>query len=102
MSDGLQRAHAVEVLRLRCSEVLYYVWDPIGVAEHVGARDEYDSYVPAIMNLLEEGTGGAELADELRAIQVRRMGLKGTSGRVDDAAALLVKWRRMLAPWTPT
>lgn len=32
-------------LCLRINEVLYYVWDPIGVADTPRARDEYDSYV---------------------------------------------------------
>jgi hypothetical protein len=37
----------------RCvSEILFYVWDPIGVNGMAACRDEYDGYVPLIVAYL--------------------------------------------------
>ncbi len=30
------------------SEILFYIWDPIGVNRNLSCRDEYDIYVPII------------------------------------------------------
>ena len=34
------------------SEVLFYVWDPIGVNGMPSCRDEYDNYVPIVVAYL--------------------------------------------------
>ncbi len=38
----------------RVDEVLHYLWDPIGVSDVPGARDEYHSYVPQVFSLLKQ------------------------------------------------
>ena len=40
----------------RCDELLHYLWDPIGVAGSPGARDEYASYLPDLVDLLSNGS----------------------------------------------
>lgn len=53
-----------ELLR-RIDEVLHYRWDPIGVAGVPQARDEYESYVPQVFQLLKETVDGRDVADYL-------------------------------------
>jgi hypothetical protein len=39
-------------LHSRVDEILYYIWDPIGVAAEPSARDEYSRYVPELISIL--------------------------------------------------
>ncbi|CAD6563044.1 hypothetical protein ACFQ3P_41525 [Paraburkholderia sabiae] len=39
-------------LHRRVDEVLFYVWDPIGVANSPAARDEYYGYLPIVFSML--------------------------------------------------
>jgi hypothetical protein len=55
----------------RIRTILNTEWDPIGVGHAVD--DEYDSYISEILDLLENGTSAARLADHLRLIEVVRM-----------------------------
>jgi hypothetical protein len=59
----------------RVDEILHYVWDPIGVAGRVGARDEYDSYVPTVVKMLFEGAADEAVARYLHSIESESMGL---------------------------
>lgn len=55
--------------------VLLREWDPIGVRGISAARDEYDSYVPAICRMLESGADEVKLTDHLRRLRTNIMGL---------------------------
>ena len=33
-------------------QIIWAEWDPIGVSQFEGARDEYSTYIPQIVNLL--------------------------------------------------
>ena len=61
-------------LRIRVDEVLYYFWDPIGVANEPFARAEYESYVPKVLQLLiaqdDPSPIAAYLADVIRSSMV--------------------------------
>ncbi len=67
----------------RVSEILYYVWDPIGVLPAAGARDEYDAYVPTVVRLLYEEKEREEIIRYLLDLQTGHMGMNLT----DDARA---------------
>ena len=43
---------ALDEFNNRADEILHYIWDPIGVAGAVMARDEYSGYVPKLVTLL--------------------------------------------------
>jgi hypothetical protein len=43
----------------RVDEVLYYRWDPIGVAPSLVTRDEYQGYLPKVFTMLHEGSGAS-------------------------------------------
>lgn len=67
-----------EALQRAVSEVLHYIWDPIGVAGVPEARDEYDGYVGAVFGLLWHGADASELVAHLVGIADASMGLPGT------------------------
>lgn len=50
-------------------------WDPIGVQREITAQDEYDSYLPEIVRLLDGGTTTGQLAARLSDIASLEMGL---------------------------
>lgn len=81
------------MLRQAVSEVLHYIWDPIGVAGVPQARDEYDGYVDHICDLLWQGADSSLLANHLVQIADQRMELPGTRSRADLAANKLLEWR---------
>ena len=61
---------------LLVSELLYYWWDPIGVNDQPACnREEYDSYVPGVMRLLNDGASAQAVADHLLKIEMDSMGL---------------------------
>ena len=78
------------------SEVLYYVWDPIGVADFPGPRDEYDAYVAQVLELLQSGVETAAVANELEALAHDKMGLSSDIVRAksERAARILTTWSR--------
>ncbi|WOB50958.1 hypothetical protein NYR97_06130 [Xanthomonas hydrangeae] len=78
------------------SEVLHYIWDPIGIAGSVGARDEYDGYADHVFSLLWHGTDASSIAQYLVKVAGERMGLSGTEWRASLAADKLVEWRAEL------
>jgi hypothetical protein len=84
------------VLRRRCDEVLHYIWDPIGVVGAPAARDEYESYLPRVLQLLHGGSGMDEIAEYLVEVETERMGLPGDVGRARNAAEILIEWRRSI------
>lgn len=56
-------------------EILFYVWDPIGVSHNPEARDEYQSYLPQVFGLLVKGSAEAELLSYLKSV-TEYMGLQ--------------------------
>jgi hypothetical protein len=83
-------------LRRRVDEVLYYVWDPIGVSDEPFARAEYDSYVPKVLELLVSQNDPAPISAYLADIVNTRMGLSPSIQRCDDAATLLQKHKKAI------
>jgi hypothetical protein len=63
----------------RVDEVLYYLWDPIGVSNSPGTRDEYYPYIPEIFSALMDAgnTPGdkKKIIDRLLTLQHKHMGL---------------------------
>lgn len=63
----------------RVDEVLFYLWDPIGVNNSPGARDEYHSYLPQVFSLLKKETHVDDIAQYLHDVERDAMGLNVTS-----------------------
>lgn len=53
----------------KINDILFYEWDPIGVAELGGEKDEYMSYAIEIANLISAQLTEIELASYLEHCQ---------------------------------
>jgi hypothetical protein len=93
--DRKLSAYEKDVFRY-CNEVLHYVWDPIGVAGHPQARDEYDSYVPGVVSLLFSNASASKIANHLTRIATESMGLSAARKRDLEIAELLIEWCQVL------
>jgi hypothetical protein len=76
-------------LSRRVSEVLYYLWDPIGVSTAPEARSEYEDYVPQMVGMLERNEDAQELAKLLSNIRTNTMGLPENFTKDIETAELL-------------
>jgi hypothetical protein len=83
-------------LSKRVDEVLFYVWDPIGVADQPYARGEYESYVPRVRQLVEENDEVRPISSYLASIVRDQMGLSPNKKRCDYAAELLLEHKRAI------
>lgn len=77
----------------RVDEVLYYIWDPIGVAYSPAARDEYQAYLPKVFAMLQEGVGVSSVAAYLDDVAIERMALEARPEHSIRVAELLLAWR---------
>jgi hypothetical protein len=57
--------------------ILWEEWDPIGVNREVGARDEYENYVPQIVSLIIRKASRDQIASTLNDIVQKQIGLDG-------------------------
>ena len=92
MSRSPARAE-FDLLPRRVSEILYYIWDPIGIAPAPQARDEYDSYVSQIAGMLRQGKSKEDIARHLYRIEGETMGLNvgsRPSDHVEEVAEILI------------
>ncbi|WP_175820729.1 hypothetical protein [Burkholderia sp. BCC0419] len=77
----------------RVDEVLYYVWDPIGVATCPAARNEYHGYLPKVFAMLQEGMDASLIAAYLDNVTTESMGLDSNPGHSKRVAELLLDWK---------
>jgi hypothetical protein len=81
-------------LYCRVDEVLFYVWDPIAVANSPAARDEYYAYLPIVFSMLQgEGANASMIAGYLDSIASERMGLEANPEHSIRVAQLLLDWK---------
>lgn len=73
----------------RVSEVLWEVWDPIGVNTNPSAEGEYDSYVGDVLELLRNGCTVEDLISHLHRVETEQMGMGGGFSTTATAQALL-------------
>lgn len=83
-------------LSRRVDEVLFYVWDPIGVADEPYARGEYESYVPKVRQLVEQNDDIKAISSHLADIVRYRMGLSPNKKQCDYTAELLLKHKQAI------
>jgi hypothetical protein len=82
------------------NEILYEDWDPIGVAGSA-PRDEYESYVPALIRLARGKSSTEAVAVHLAELEAEAMGLTPTPAtrRLALAARIVATVRE--SGWTP-
>lgn len=76
-----------------CNEVLFYVWDPIGVSTSAAARDEYDAYAKTVFKYLQDDKNAKKIADYLGKVRTTSIGLPAEPREDRKVAELLVTWR---------
>ena len=83
---------ARDLLRVRA---ILREWDPIGVFPDMegGPRDEYDSYAPRILRMLEKDCTAQAIVRQLQNLRVRWMELPLVRDRDEEIAARLLAWR---------
>lgn len=82
-----------DILAARVGEILHWDWDPIGVAGVPQARDEYDGYVPQVVQMLIDGKKKEDVARHLYQIEGESMGLTVSSrpsDHVEEVAETLM------------
>ncbi|HEY3783277.1 MAG TPA: hypothetical protein VGL56_19530 [Fimbriimonadaceae bacterium] len=94
MNDEIEKE-----LSERIDEVLFYIWDPIGVNHYAQARDEYRAYVPRVLEAVRTDAGPEELIILLNQLAAGPMGL-GSSEQLADRARAAVEtvfdWMELL------
>lgn len=56
-------------------EILLTDWDPLNVEGNPHLRDEYDRYIPGVVQLIRQGRDAAVIAQYLRVVEAR-MGIR--------------------------
>jgi hypothetical protein len=90
VSVDKQTAKRLKKLTVDVQAILLRDWDPIGIAAHPGAQDEYDSYAPHIAGMLVRGTNVEWLADHLHQLATVAMGLQGNKSHETEVAEKLL------------
>jgi hypothetical protein len=70
-------------------DILIKLWDPIGVKDEPLAQNEYDSYIPIILQLLQTQTSVETITRHLYEIETLRMGLPGNRDHAHLIATFL-------------
>lgn len=83
-----------QLFKQRIEEILYYVWDPIGVNDFGPASwGEYDSYAGVVWHMALEGKSQSEISTYLTSVVVDRMELPAKSRKDDAVAELVLDWK---------
>jgi hypothetical protein len=83
-------------LEKRIDEVLYYIWDPIGVSEEPNARSEYTSYVPEVLKIVERNCDIRPISECLAQIISKNIDLSPDIKRCDFTAEILLKYKKAI------
>lgn len=65
-------------------EAVHHKWDPIGVTAYSDEMGEYDSYIPALCNLLEKTVNQEQVFEYLWAMETDSMGMEGDRKATTD------------------
>jgi hypothetical protein len=69
-----------DLMLMRTSAALREYWDPIGRGQMPDLPDdEYEAYAPGVLQLLAAGADDDALAEHLRGLETRSMGLGPSS-----------------------
>ncbi len=83
-------------LAKRIDEVLYYVWDPIGVSSDPCARYEYSCYVAGVLKLVKECCDSEPISNYFMSLASEKMGLNSDYQMCSIVAQLLLMHKQVL------
>lgn len=72
-------------------EILFYLWDPIGVSDTPAARDEFQCYLPKVFKLLVSDAKNHEIASYLNKVESSSMGLGANKPHATHIANMLIE-----------
>ena len=81
----------VRQIQKQISQILWEQWDPIGVNETPGVRDESDTYVGSILSLLLKGGHEAEIISLLRYHERVSMGMPASNEQLLLSVAIALR-----------
>lgn len=88
-------------LYTRINEILFYLWDPIGVRYEYGARDEYDTYANHVYSLIINGGDQKAVSTYLSRICTEHIGLENDADATEKIAELLFEIKDFLTEKMP-
>ena len=80
----------------RIDEVLYYLWDPLGVAREPRSRQEYSAFVSEVFAAILDDADEQRLMELLLLLETEFLGLGPRSSQARRIAEALVDWRALL------
>jgi hypothetical protein len=82
-------------LYARIDEVVFYIWDPIGISDSPCVRDEYYSYLPEIYTRVKIGDR-TELFNYLEWVVSNRIGLFFDNDKAIKTIIILMEWKEII------
>jgi len=82
--DSLNAAKDFLVYK-KIDDILWFDWDPIGIND-MAPRDEYQSYVPDMLNLKKSGADIETIAQRLHKLETEHMGVNGNIDKCREVA----------------
>ena len=80
-----------DAMFLRIKKTLVTSWDPIAICSEAGAQDEYDSFIPTILDLMNKGANPEVLSLYLQKIESDDFGLVPNTIRAQLVAEELIR-----------
>ena len=80
----------------RIDEVLYYLWDPLGVAREPQSRQEYSAFVSEVFAAILDDADEQRLMELLLLLETEFLGLGPRPSQARRIAEVLVDWRALL------
>lgn len=80
----------------RVDEVLYYHWDPLGVAREPVSRQEYAAFVPEVFAALLDDADEHRVMELLLLLESEFLGVGPRPSQARRVAEMLVDWRALL------
>ena len=93
-------ARGEKLLRQYIDELLFYVWDPIGLNDVPEARDEYAGYVDHIFSLLMRDDAEDKIPPALTHFASVSMGLGSGAGNERKVTEQLLAYKAFMQGYT--
>lgn len=77
--------------------IIWEDWDPIGVNDYgEDCRDEYESYIPHLFSLVEQGADYKKIAKHLSDLEKNTMGMLGSYEHCEEVAKKLIEAKNII------
>ena len=63
-------------------------WDPIGVSQYDGSKDEYDQYIPGLYKLMSNAASEQQIFNFLWHVEIDLIGIEGDTEKTRKFAII--------------